>query len=384
LSLQTKINLLYIGGEDVRMRIPILKKMRGKGYLVSAVGCNDTDAFKDKSIPYFDYYLNRSISPLQDIRSKRQLRIIFQKERPNLIHLFDTKPGVLTPKVAKKSGVKFVIRTITGMGFIFSSNSFFVKALRPFYRLIQKRAIRYTNSVIFQNSDDKEYFEKYNLVSKNKSYLVTSSGLDVDSFISSVSGRNILNELRDNLGFKSNDVVITLIARLVKDKGVEEFLKAAKMLSVESNVKFLLVGPRSSEGSQAVSESVISEYIDYVNYIGPSDNVSDLLSISDVFVLPTYYREGLPRILLEAGALGLPLITTDMPGCKDVVRHNWNGFLVPTRDFEALADSIKKLINNPELRKSMGEKNPKFIKENFDLSIVANAYDKIYQNLLDK
>ena len=73
-----------------------------------------------------------------------------------------------------------------------------------------------------------------------------------------------------------------------------------------------------------------------------------------------------------------------MPGCKDVVRHNWNGLLVPTRDSEALADSIKKLINNPELRKSMGEKNPKFIKENFDLSIVANAYDKIYQNLLDK
>lgn len=376
--------IIYVGGEDVRMRIPILKKMIEKGYSVAAAGHGDQSAFIESSMKYYDYHLKRSINPLSDILSKKELSSIFLNEKPDLIHLFDTKPGVLMPKVAKKSGVKFVIRTVTGMGFIFSSNSIFVKALRPFYRLLQKRAIRYTNSVIFQNSDDKEYFEKYNLVSKNKSYLVTSSGLDVDSFISSVSGRNILSELRDNLGFKSNDVVITLIARLVKDKGVEEFLKAAKMLSVESNVKFLLVGPRSSEGSQAVSESVISEYIDYVNYIGPSDNVSDLLSISDVFVLPTYYREGLPRILLEAGALGLPLITTDMPGCKDVVKHNWNGLLVPTRDSEALADSIKKLINNPELRKSMGEKNPKFIKENFDLSIVANAYDKIYQNLLDK
>jgi len=379
-----KFNILYIGGEDVRMRIPILKKMIEKRYSVAAVGCNDSSAFKDKEITYFDYYLNRSISPVQDIRSKRQLRNIFQKERPNLIHLFDTKPGVLTPKVAKKSGVKFVVRTVTGMGFIFSSNSFYVKALRPFYRLMQKRAIRYTDSVIFQNSDDKEYFEKYNLVSKDKSYLVASSGLDVDSFISSVSDQNTLSELRDNLGFKRNDVVITLIARLVKDKGVEEFLKAAKMLSVESNVKFLLVGPRSSEGSQAVSESVISEYIDYVNYIGPSSNVPDLLSISDVFVLPTYYREGLPRILLEAGSLGLPLITTDTPGCREVVKHKWNGLLVPTRDAKALAASIKKLTISSELRKSMGEKNPKFIKENFELSIVAKAYDKIYQNLLAK
>jgi glycosyltransferase involved in cell wall biosynthesis len=382
--MSVKSSILYIGGEDVRMRIPMLKKMIKKGYSVGAVGCNDSNAFKDQEITYFDYYLNRSISPLKDIKSIHQLRNIFQRERPSLIHLFDTKPGVLTPKVAKTSGVKFVVRTVTGMGFAFSSNSIFVKALRPFYRLIQKRAIRYTDSVIFQNADDKEYFEKYNLVPRDKSYLVASSGLNVSGFLLSVSNKESLVKLKESLDIKESDIVITLIARLVKDKGVVEFLKASKILSGLPHVKFLLVGPSSSEGSQAVTEQVIGEYDNCVDYIGPSNNVSDLLSISDVFVLPTYYREGLPRILLEAGALGLPLITTDMPGCKDVVRHNWNGLLVPTRDSKVLADSIKKLINNPELRKSMGEKNPKFIKENFDLSIVANAYNKVYQNLLDK
>jgi glycosyltransferase involved in cell wall biosynthesis len=379
-----KDKVLYIGGEDVRMRIPILKEMIKRGYVVGAVGCGDELAFKGLPIQYHDYHLKRSISPLFDIFSRKELSSIFINEKPDLIHLFDTKPGVLTPKVAKHSGVKFVVRTVTGMGYIFSSSSIFIKILRPIYRLFQKRAIRYTDSVIFQNSDDKKYFEKYNLVSKDKSYLVASSGLDVDSFISSVSNQNTLGKLRANLGFKSNDIVITLIARLVKDKGIEEFLKASKILSVESNIKFLLVGPRLSEGSQAVSESVISKYIDNINYIGPSSNVSDLLSISDVFVLPTYYREGLPRILLEAGSLGLPLITTDMPGCRDVVRHNWNGLLVPTRNAKALAVSIKKLATNPELRKTMGARNPKFIKENFDLSIVINAYNKIYLNLLSK
>jgi len=376
--------IIYVGGEDIRMRIPILKKMIEKGYSVAAVGCSDQSAFKGSSMKYYDYHLKRSITPLSDILSKKELSSIFLNEKPDLIHLFDTKPGVLTPKVAKHSGVKFVVRTVTGMGYIFSSNSIFIKILRPIYRLVQKRAIRYTDSVIFQNTDDKEYFEKYNLVPRGKSYLVASSGLDACDFLSHVSNKESLAKLKEALGIKESDIVIILIARLVKDKGIVEFLKASKILSKLPHVKFLLVGPSAGEGSQAVTERVISEYDNYIDYIGPSDNVSDLLSISDVFVLPTYYREGLPRILLEAGALGLPLITTDMPGCRDVVRHNWNGLLVPTRDPEALASSIKKLINNPELRKSMGEKNPKFIKENFDLSIVANAYDKIYQNLIDK
>jgi len=374
--------IFYVGGEDVRMRIPILKKMIEKGYSVAAVGCGDQLAFKGSSVQYHDYHLKRSISPLSDSVSKKELSNIFLNGKPDLIHLFDTKPGVLTPKVAKRSGVKFVVRTVTGMGYIFSSRSVFIKILRPVYRLVQKQAIRYTDSVIFQNTDDKEYFEKYNLVSKDKSYLVASSGLDVSGFLSSVSNKVSLAKLKEFLDIKEGDVVITLIARLVKDKGVLEFLEASKMLAELPYVKFLLVGPSSSEGHQAVTEEVIFKYNDYVDYIGPSDNVSDLLSISDVFVLPTYYREGLPRILLEAGALDLPLITTDMPGCKDVVKHNWNGLLVPARDSEALADSIKKLINNPELRKSMGKRNSRFIKENFDLSIVANAYDKIYQDLL--
>jgi len=376
--------LFYVGGEDVRMRIPILNKMIEKGYSVAAVGCRDESAFLGSTIQYHDYYLKRSLSPISDIVSIKELSSIFFNEKPCFVHLFDTKPGVLAPKVAKHSGVKFVVRTVTGMGFIFSSHSIFIKFLRPIYRFMQKRAIRYTDAVIFQNNDDKEFFEKYNLVPRDKSYLIPSSGLDVISFLSSVSNKAGLSCLKDSLDIKDNDIVITLISRLVKDKGVVEFLNASKLLSEFSHVKFLLVGPTSNEGRHAVSEKLIAKYKKSVKYIGPSDNVSDLLSISDMFVLPSYYREGLPRVLLEAGSLGLPLITTDMPGCKDVVRHNWNGLLVPPRDSYALSEAIKKLINNPELRESMGVNNKKFIKENFDLSIVANAYDNIYQYLLNK
>ncbi len=375
--------IFHIGGEDVRMRIPILKKMIKNEFLVAAIGCNDHKAFSKHGIKYFNYHLNRSISLLSDIRSKHQLTKIFKNENPDLIHLFDTKPGVLFPKVAKNSGIKHVVRTVTGMGYIFSSSSIFIKMLRPLYRYVQKKAIFYTDAVIFQNIDDKKYFEKYNLVHKNKSYLVASSGIDVESFISDKPSKDGQDKLRSDLGYKDNHIVVTLVARLIKDKGVMEFLKAARLLSSYSNIKFLVVGPIAGEGFQAISKSKLDSYADCVNYIGSVDNVAEILSISDIFVLPTYYREGLPRILLEAGSLGLPIIATDMPGCRDVVRHNWNGLLIPIRDPIALGEAIKKLSHNAALRQAMGNRNPSFIKDNFDLSIVADAYAAIYRDLLN-
>lgn len=374
--------LLHIGGEDVRMRIPILTQLMEKGFKVGALGCGDGKAFENTQISYHDYHLNRWISPLGDIKTKKQLAKIFTDIKPDLVHLFDTKPGVITPKVAKKNGVRAVVRTVTGMGYIFSSDSLLAKILKPFYRIAQKKAIAYTNIVIFQNSDDQKYFEKYNLVPKEKSVLVASSGLQVDDFVSKKADDQTKKTLKNQLGINKKDVVVTLIARLVKDKGVLEFLEAAKILSVNQNIKFLLVGPLGSEGKQAVSKSAIDAYFDHVNYIGPVSNVAEILSISDIFVLPTYYREGLPRILLEAGALGLPLITTDMPGCRDVVKDGWNGLLIPIRDPKSLANAIEKLSNNKNLRLEMGAKNPDFIKDNFDLSIVMNKYYKIYTDLL--
>ena len=376
--------ILHVGGEDVRMRIPMLNIISTHNFNVGAIGCEDYEAFERTDIPYFNYTLHRWLTPLADETSKKQLASIFNSVKPDLIHLFDTKPGVITPKVAKKSGVKHVVRTVTGMGYIFSSNTFIAQLLKPFYRFFQKRAIAYTDIVIFQNEDDKAYFEKYKLVPREKSMLVRSSGLNVEEFLKNKPSQKDIISIRKKLNANENDIVVTMVARLVKDKGVLEFLETAKKLSRFSNIKFVLVGPLGSEGKQAIERKTIEYYSQYVNYIGSVSKVVKVLSASDIFVLPTYYREGLPRILLEAGALGLPLITTDMPGCRDVVKDGWNGFLVPTRDSNALVNAVKKLSDNKELREKMGAKNPIFIKNNFSLSQVANAYIKIYNHLLDK
>ena len=376
--------ILHVGGEDVRMRIPMLNILSSNNYNVGAIGCEDYEAFERTDIPYYNYTLHRWLTPFADETSKKELSEIFKNVEPDLIHLFDTKPGVLTPKVAKQSGVKYVVRTVTGMGYIFSSNSFIAQLLKPFYRLSQKRAIAYTDVVIFQNEDDKTYFEKYKLVPPEKSTLVRSSGLDVEGFLENKPNEKETLNIRKQLKVSETDVVVTMVARLVKDKGVLEFLETAKKLSQQSNIKFVLVGPLGSEGKQAIEKKTIEYYSQYVNYIGSVSNVVKVLAASDMFVLPTYYREGLPRILLEAGALGLPLITTDMPGCRDVVKDGWNGFLVPTRDSNALANAVKKLADNKELREEMGAKNPIFIKNNFSLSQVSGAYMDIYNKLLNK
>ncbi len=375
--------ILHVGGEDVRMRIPMLNILSSRNFNVGAIGCEDYEAFERTDIPYFNYTLHRWLTPFADEASKKELSKIFNNVEPDLIHLFDTKPGVLTPKVAKKSGVKYVVRTVTGMGYIFSSNSLIAQLLKPFYRLSQKRAIAYTDVVIFQNEDDKAYFEKYKLVPPEKSTLVRSSGLNVEAFLENKPGKKETLKIRKQLKVSETDVVVTMVARLVKDKGVLEFLETSKKLSQYSNIKFVLVGPLGSEGKQAIDKKTIEYYSQYVNYIGSVSNVVKVLAASDMFVLPTYYREGLPRILLEAGALGLPLITTDMPGCRDVVRDGWNGFLVPTRDSNALANAVKKLSDNKELREKMGAKNPIFIKNNFSLSQVSEAYMEIYNKLLN-
>lgn len=376
--------VLHIGGEDVRMRIPMLNILSQHDFNVGAIGCEDYDAFEKTDIPYFNYTLNRWLTPIADQASKKQLGSIFNNVEPDLIHLFDTKPGVLAPKTAKESGVKNVVRTVTGMGYIFSSTSLIAKILKPFYRMAQKKAIAYTDIVIFQNEDDKAYFEKYKLVPPEKSKLIRSSGLNVEEFLKNKPDVSKTKEIRKSLNANDNDVIVTMVARLVKDKGVLEFLETAQQLSKNSSIKFVLVGPLGSEGKQAIEQKTLDHYSQYVNYIGSVNNVVEVLSASDVFVLPTYYREGLPRILLEAGSLGLPLITTDMPGCRDVVKDGWNGFLVPTRDSNALSNAVKKLSDNKELREEMGAKNPIFIENNFSLSIVSKAYMDVYNSLLNK
>jgi glycosyltransferase involved in cell wall biosynthesis len=176
-----------------------------------------------------------------------------------------------------------------------------------------------------------------------------------------------------------------MVARLVRHKGVREFCAAARAVRRKRpECNFLLIGPLSSEGRQAVRRREVEGNPD-VRWLGSRDDVPALLAISDVFALPSYYREGVPRVLLEAGAMGLPLISTDMPGCREVVRDGWNGVLVPPRDSQALTRAVMALLDaGPEARTQMGERSREHVEEHFSFDLVVDAYSDIYQRLLDQ
>lgn len=382
--MRDKKTIWHIGGEDVHMRIPLLQELAGMGFDVAAAGSGRGDAFSQAGIKYYFYPLDRGLSPLQDMRTHSALLQLFRQHAPDLVHGFDTKPAIMTPLCAEKAQIPGRVRTINGMGFVFSSQSLLASSLRPVYRILQRKASSAAGMTIFQNGDDRQYFLANGMVGAENSTIVFGSGVRTFDFAHVKEDALHNDKLRAELGVE-NKLVVTMISRLVREKGVVEFLAAAEEISrLMGNTVFLLVGPQGTEGRMAVPMSEVSARTsDRVRYLGARDDVSALLGITDVFVLPTHYREGVPRVLLEAGAVGLPLVTTDMPGCREVVRNRWNGNLVPPKDVAELVASILELLNMPATgRQLMGARSRDLVRAKFDLEIVAKAYAKVYRDIL--
>ncbi|HYW79895.1 MAG TPA: glycosyltransferase family 4 protein [Thermoguttaceae bacterium] len=382
--IRRRITLWHVGGEDVHLRIPLLLKLRERGFHVGAVGSRDGRPFAEHDIPYYHYPLQRFVTPLADLRARKRLFELFKRHQPDIVHGFNSKPAIFAMFAARQAKIPGRVRTITGMGYVFSSSSPLALGLRPVIRHLQRKASEAASMTIFQNSDDRDYFCRHRLVLPGRHALVLGSGVDIEEFSRGCPDAGKLMQLREQLG-ASGRPVVTMISRLVRTKGVLEYLRAAHTVHRRfRNACFLLVGPLASEGRQGVSQSEIERYRDDVQYLGRRDDVAALLAVSDLFVLPSYYREGIPRVLLEAGAMGLPLITTGMPGCKEVVRHGLNGLVVPPRKVNPLADAISKMLDSPIDRDDMGRVSRRHVLEHFDLEIVANAYEKIYRRSLDQ
>lgn len=371
------LTVWHVGGEDVHMRIPLLRRLREHGFNVGAVGSGDSERFRECEIPYWNYPLARWVNPVADLRAKRSLHELFVQHQPDIVHSFDTKPAILATLAAKAACIPVRIRTINGMGYTFSSQSPFAKALRIPYRGIQKVASNAANVTVFQNRDDRNYFIQHGMVRADRSELILGSGVEFGSL---VVATDECRNLRRELGVSSTMPIVAMICRMVRHKGVSEYLEAARQLHAGGvNAKFILVGPLSSEGRQAISMNEINRYREDVQYLGPRDDVPAILAHCSMFVLPTYYREGVPRVLLEAAVAGLPLVTTDMPGCNEVVVNGVHGMLVPPRDAPALAVAIHKLLDSPSLRLAMGRSAREHVRSKFCLDLVADSHARIYE-----
>lgn len=374
----------HIGGEDIRLRIPLLQILREKGFKVGAVGSESGHSFKNYGIDYYYYPLAKGLNPLADLRSICSLKNLFRNHPVDIVHAFDTKPAFLVPLAANNSKKQCVARTIPGLGSLFSSRSPYALALRPIYCYLQRNGSRLSDITIFQNRQDAAHYLDHKMVSNSKHRIIFGSGVDLNNFTRVRIDEAKIAALRQELNIR-NRIVVILVARIIPHKGIEEYLESAQIIIAHHpDTCFLLVGPPGSNARQLILQKKIDRFSSSVKYLGPRQDVKELFAIADICVLPSYYREGIPRVLLEAGSLGLPLITTDMPGCRDVVKHEWNGLLVPPRNKWALASAIENLILDTDKRKIMGKRSQRYVGNKFSLEKISREHAELYRELLER
>jgi len=305
--------------------------------------------------------------------------------RPDLVQTFDTKPNLLVPLATRRAFESVrLVRTINGMGWLYSSRSPMALALRPVYCALQRVAARSTAATVFQNRADRDFFERHRMTGKSHSRLIQGSGIDIGRFERAQAAGPPPEQLRETLGLGTAEVVIT-VTRLTRQKGISTLLNAAALVhQVRPGVRFLLVGPRQSEGPFAIPQAEIDRHAPYVMALGRRADVPALLGLASVFAFPTEYREGVPRVLLEAALARLPIVTTSMPGCSDVVTEGQTGFLVPPRAPIALAARIIDLLRDRKTAQAMGRSAASFVAQEFGLGLTVARYASLYSEVLNR
>jgi glycosyltransferase involved in cell wall biosynthesis len=295
-----------------------------------------------------------NINPIGDISLLLFLIKQFQVIKPNVVFSYAIKPVIYGSVAAKLSGVDKIFSMITGLGYVFTGNSFKQNLLRLITVLLYRQALSFNRKVFFQNPDDITAFTSLNIVEECRTVLINGSGIDIDNYCYTESPYDKISFL--------------LIARLLWDKGISEYVQAAEIIKKRHpSVKFQLLGPYDSNPSSIKSEDINRWTTDNViEYLGETNDVRPFLAASNVYVLPSY-REGTPRSVLEAMAMGRPIITTDAPGCRETVRDGENGFLVSVKNVQALAEAMEYFILHPEQIKEMGLKSRQIAEEKYDV-----------------
>ena len=374
-------HIVCVGGEDHKLRVPFLLALRRRGYRVTAVSTGDGAAFDAAGIAHESYRFNRFSSGGSDWGAIRAFGKQIAGLKADIVQSFDTKPNLLVPLATR--GNTAVVRTINGLGWVFSSTEPRALAIRPAFCALQWLAARWTSATVFQNREDQAFFSKWHLLGSSKSQLIGSSGVDSDAFVAAQKSGPSRDRLRAQLGLTGAEIII-YVGRLTRQKGIPTLLKALpKILAARPSARLVLVGPLESEGPFAIDPQSISGLSPHVMALGQRSDVSSLLAIADVFAFPTEYREGIPRVLLEAGLSGLPIVASRMPGCSDVVTDGRNGYLVEPRKPDAFAEKIIALLGNPEEARAMGARSVPLVRQRFDLAKVTDAYCGLYNSILE-
>lgn len=375
---QQKNKLLFFVTEDwyfCSHRLPLALAAKEAGYDVSVVTRVQSHAEEITSagIKLIPIDLSRrGMNPLTELLFIRQLYSIYKSEAPNIVHHIALKPVLYGSVAGFLAKIPNVVNALAGLGFIFSSPTITARISRPFFMLFFRLILNRCNSrVILQNVDDAALLNDRGVLDKKNIHLIRGSGVDLDEYKAKSEA--------------DGDPVIILASRLLWDKGVGEFVDAARLLKNQPiKARFVIVGEGDAENPGSISDEQLQLWHNegVVEVWGKKKNMPEIFAQCHIVCLPSFYGEGVPKVLIEAAASERPIVTTDAPGCRDIVRDGENGFLVPVRDSLAVAEALKKLIKSSELRKKMGKKGRELVASDFSLSKVNKETLALYDELL--
>lgn len=361
-------------GFFISHRLPIALKARDEGFLVwvaapASEGLPQTLinlGLNVVSVPLS----RRGLNPLAELQALWALYRLFQRLKPDLVHLVTIKPVLYGGMAARLAGIPAVVSAVSGLGTLFTRH---VSLLTRVAQAMYKLALGHKNqAVILQNADDLQGLVRKGGLDPAKAVLIRGSGIDLKMFMYVAEREGV--------------PVVVMAARLLRDKGLVEYLNAVKLLLERRTVaRFLVVGEPDPGNPSSISASEWDGWRSegMVEFPGFCVDIAQLFADSHVVVLPSY-REGLPKVLIEAAACGRAVVTTDVPGCRDAIETGVTGLLVPLHDAHALADAIQFLLEYPALRQEMGRAGRALAEREFSIESVVNEHIAIYQRLLER
>ena len=370
--------LLFIVSEDwyfVSHRLYLGEAARKQGYQVGVLTriSKHRSRIESAGVRVFDWNLNRrSRNPLAELRAVRELVTALREFQPDLIHAVALKPVLYSSLAARLVGVQRRVFAMGGLGFVFASDQLSARLLRPIVVTALRLAFAGTRTqLILQNANDLQLLTAAKVAGATQIRLICGAGVDTQAFRPEPE--------------RNGPPLIVLPARMLWAKGIAEFVSCAIEAKRRGlNARFALVGEPDSHNPQCVPEAQLKQWSDagIVEWWGRREDMPAVFAEAHIVCLPSSYGEGLPKALLEAASCGRPIVTYDVPGCREVVEHGKNGLLVPLKDTKRLVEAIIELVNDPALRKRMGAAGRRKVLAAFSQEQIFDDTLRVWQEVL--
>ena len=371
----------------VRFRAPLIRKLIERGAHVYAISPDGESVglIAEMGAEFVSWSLDRrGLNPLGEVSSILSLLKIYRRIRPDLVQHFTVKPNIYGAVAARIANVPVVLGGVTGLGYAFGEGGAGRRFLRLATLMLYRVASALSDRLTFQNARDLAVLLGQLPDSPGKGLLIPGgSGVDLRRFSEQAVSGPVVRCVKHAAGVGDDSILVTMAARLLYDKGLSEFAQAARIVMTHRPVvQFIVAGAADPGNRECASEDDLSRWsTEYgVRFIGHQDDMPAVLAASDIVALSSY-SEGVPRVLLEASAMGRPIVATQLPGIIDTVEDGVTGVLVPPRDSEALADAILELVDDPDLRRRYGAAGRKKAEREFDDVAVADRYITEYARL---